>query len=141
MPVPGQPNRATPVAATPVAAAPVGTKDVAAVADGTGQGSPERRRVAPRPAERASLTEELQSLDSARALLSSGNSGGSLRALDEYARSFPQGRLRLEAEVVRIEALAKNGQVNLATKRARSFVARYPKSALASRVRRYLSDG
>jgi hypothetical protein len=95
-------------------------------------------RASSRPLERASLSEELHVVDSARALLAAGNARGALSQLDAYSRSFPHGRLRLEAEVIRIDALAKNGQPELAKKRAQSFVTRYPKSVLASRVRAYL---
>jgi hypothetical protein len=56
--------------------------------------------------------------------------------LDAYDRSAPRGALRLEAEVLRIDALSRSGRLQQAQVRARAFLARYPNSALAARVRR-----
>jgi TolA-binding protein len=86
----------------------------------------------------SALAAELGALDAVRARLSSGDASGALAKLDEYARTYPRGRLVLEAEVLRIDALAKNGQHSAAKKRAESFLTRHPKSVLASRVRGYL---
>jgi len=85
----------------------------------------------------STLTEEVAALDAAQTALQSGNPGRALRLLDAHAARFPRGRLRLEAEVVRIEALAKAGNRAAAAARARSFLARFPNSVLAPRVRRY----
>ena len=76
-------------------------------------------------------------LDAARSKLASGDAAGALTALDAYARNFPHGKLGLEAEVVRIDALAKSGQTVAARKRAEAFMKRHPDSVLASRVRAY----
>jgi hypothetical protein len=46
----------------------------------------------------------------------------------------------LEAEVLRIDALAKAGDRQAAKKRAEAFLKRHPKSLLASRVRGYLDE-
>jgi hypothetical protein len=86
----------------------------------------------------SALTAELGALDGARAQLASGNASGALAKLDEYARAYPHGRLVLEAEVLRIDALAKSGQSDAARKRAENFLRRHPNSVLASRVRGYL---
>jgi len=88
----------------------------------------------------AGLTEELSSLDSVRALLARGDAVGALSRLDAYARVYPRGRLRLEAEVLRIDALTKSGQTSAAKKRAESFLRKYPNSVLASRVRALLGS-
>ncbi len=85
----------------------------------------------------AALRAELSSLDAARAMLASGNPSGALSALDAYDRANPRGRLKLEAEVLRIDALAGSGRRDAAKKRAEAFLAKYPNSVLASRVRRY----
>lgn len=100
---------------------------------------------APRPAAKPStssiaLQEELSALDAARTTLSSGNAQGALSLLDAYARSYPRGRLRLEAEVLRIDALARSGRLDLAKRRAEAFLAGHPNSVLASRVRRYVNE-
>ncbi len=89
----------------------------------------------PRPAASAPLAAELSALDAARASLSSGNPGAALTALDAYARAFPHGKLAIEAEVLRIDALAKSGQTATARKRAEAFIKRHPDSVLSSRVR------
>jgi len=88
----------------------------------------------------ASLAEELASLDSARALLARGDAAGALVRLDAHNRAYPKGRLQLEAEVLRIDALTKNGQTNLAKKRAETFLRKHPNSVLASRVRMLLGS-
>lgn len=91
-------------------------------------------------AESAALQAELDALDAARSALSSGNAQGALSLLDTYTREHPRGRLRLEAEVLRIDALAKSGRSDAAAQRAQAFLRRHPNSVLASRVRRYVND-
>jgi hypothetical protein len=86
----------------------------------------------------SALAAELGALDSVRAALAAGNATLALGKLDDYARTYPRGRLVLEAEVLRIDALAKSGQAPAAKKRAESFLKRHPNSVLASRVRAYL---
>lgn len=83
------------------------------------------------------LKAELAALDAARTSLSHSDPVGALAALDSYARNFPRGRLKLEAEVLRIGALAKSGQTEVARKRAEAFLRLHPDSVLASRVRSY----
>ncbi|HEY4159038.1 MAG TPA: tetratricopeptide repeat protein, partial [Polyangiaceae bacterium] len=83
------------------------------------------------------LAAELSALDAARSALAGGDTTGALSDLDAYARNFPRGRLGLEAEVLRIDALAKSGQTAAARKRAEAFMKRHPDSVLASRVRAY----
>lgn len=86
----------------------------------------------------AALTDELAALDAARSTLSSGDAKRALHLLDGYGRSHPNGRLRVEAEVLRIDAMAKSGQRGAAKKRAEAFLKRHPNSVLATRVRTYL---
>ncbi|WP_438022938.1 hypothetical protein [Sorangium sp. So ce233] len=94
----------------------------------------------PASAESAALQAELNALDAARSTLSSGNAQGALSLLDAYTREHPRGRLSLEAEVLRIDALAKSGRTDAAAQRAEAFLRRHPNSVLASRVRRYVND-
>ena len=84
-----------------------------------------------------SLAAELEALDSARRALSAGNGGQALQLLDAHGRRFPRGRLRLEAEVLRIEALMQTGQRAAASARAKAFVKRYPNSVFVSRLQRF----
>lgn len=94
-------------------------------------------RPEPRPASAPPLAAELAALDAARTSLSHSDPNAALLALDGYARNFPHGRLKIEAEVLRIGALAKSGQTDAARKRAEAFLRRHPDSVLASRVRSY----
>ena len=91
---------------------------------------------APKLAPAEALRAELQQLDAARTRLAGGRPDEALRLLDAYARSTPHGRLKLEAEVLRIDALSKSGRSAQAKARAEVFLARYPNSVLAARVRR-----
>lgn len=84
---------------------------------------------------RGRLTHELAALDAARATLADGDAKSALALLDIYGESFPHGRLALEAEVLRIDALARSGQREAARQRANAFLRRHPTSVLASRVR------
>jgi len=86
------------------------------------------------------LAHELHSIDAARSLLARGDAEGALARLDAYARSYPRGRLELEAEVLRIDALDQSGRTNLARERAEAFLRRHPRSVLAARVRARLGD-
>jgi outer membrane protein assembly factor BamD (BamD/ComL family) len=90
-----------------------------------------------KPSSASALSAELSALDTARSALASGNPSSALSDLDQYAHQFPHGKLGLEAEVLRIDALAKSGQSAAAKKRAQAFMKRHPDSVLASRVRAY----
>lgn len=130
-PVPEEPRAEEAGAEAPRAAAPppAHTSSVAA------------SRPAAKPStSSAALQEELSALDAVRTTLSSGNAQGALSLLDAYARTYPRGRLRLEAEVLRIDALAKSGRLDAAKRRAEAFLAGHPNSVLATRVRRYVND-
>jgi RNA polymerase sigma-70 factor, ECF subfamily len=94
-------------------------------------------RLAPKPASSAeALQLELQRLDATRRRLAAGQADQALALLDAYERATPRGVLKLEAEVLRIDALARSGRLAQAQARAASFLARHPNSVLAARVRR-----
>ncbi len=82
----------------------------------------------------SALRAELAALDAARSTLASGDPEGALSFLNAYFRTFPRGRLRPEAEVLRIDALAKGGRMDAAQRYAREFLRRRPNSVLAARV-------
>jgi hypothetical protein len=88
-----------------------------------------------REAARLSLTRELAAVDAARATLARGEARKALSLLDAYTQNHPHGRLELEAEVLRIDALARSGQADAAKVRAQAFLRRHPNSVLAARVR------
>ena len=90
------------------------------------------------PVARASLTRELAALDGARLALSAGDARGAMAQLEAHQRNFPRGRLALEAEVLRIDALAKIGRTTEARQHAHTFVRLHPNSLLATRVRAHL---
>lgn len=102
--------------------------------------APVAPKAEPRPSSASALTAELGALDAARSRLAAGDAASALSKLDEYARTYPRGRLVLEAEVLRIDALAKSGQMGAAQRRAEAFLKRHPNSVLASRVRTYLTE-
>jgi RNA polymerase sigma-70 factor, ECF subfamily len=94
-------------------------------------------RPAPKPSSSAeALQLELQRLDATRRRLAAGQADQALALLDAYERATPRGVLKLEAEVLRIDALARSGRLPQAQARAASFLARHPNSVLAARVRR-----
>ncbi len=102
--------------------------------------APERSPAEQPAANAAALSAELLALDAARKALAAGNATQALTLLEGYDRAHPDGRLGIEAEVLRIDALAKSGQEGAARRRAERFLRRYPNSVLASRVRRFLDE-
>jgi hypothetical protein len=94
---------------------------------------------APAPRE-TMLTEELGALDRARVALAGGDARRALDELEAYDRRFTNGRLQLEAEVLRIDALAKVGRKDAARSRAEAFLRRHPNSVLTARVRAHVGD-
>ena len=130
-----EPAAAAPAApAAPVEAARVETAEPPAATKARSSGN---ARAEPKPVSDPPLTAELAALDAARSSLSHSDPSAALSALDGYARNFPRGRLKLEAEVLRIGALSKSGQTEAARKRAQTFLRLHPDSVLASRVRSY----
>lgn len=128
-PIPAAPIQSSPVepAGAEVTAPPPAPR---ALRPGSG-------RAPAKPASSPPLSAELTALDAARTSLSHSDPAAALVALDAYARNFPHGRLKIEAEVLRIGALAKSGQSEAARTRAEAFLRVHPDSVLASRVRSY----
>ncbi len=131
-----EPDRALAPPSTP----PVATEDRSAVAEPRPSTRP-----APLPAVRPpppppapTLEEELAALRDARAALQAGNSDAALEQLDRYERRGR--RLRVEATVLRIEALAAAGRSAEATALARRFVVEHPTNPLVDRVRAIIVD-
>jgi hypothetical protein len=126
-PLPPAPRTPEPPAPEPLVEPPV-------------RATPVAPRVEPKSSSASALAAELGALDAARSRLAAGDAQGALSLLDDHARIYPRGRLVLEAEVLRIDALAKSGQMSAAKRRAEAFLKRHPNSVLASRVRTYLTD-
>jgi hypothetical protein len=95
---------AAPAAPSPEANPPQSAAEPALVAPAAANSA--RARVPSKP---ASLAEELAAIRAARAKLGAGDASGAIAALDDYARRFPDGKLRPEATVIRVEALVKRG--------------------------------
>jgi hypothetical protein len=85
----------------------------------------------------SALRAELAALDAVRSKVASYDTIAALALLDTYFRTYPRGHLRLEAEVLRIDALAKGRQASAARQYAQEFLRRHPNSLLAPRVRSY----
>ena len=85
-----------------------------------------------------SLQLELAAIERARQRQSAGDPLGALRALDAYQAAFPQGRLGIEATVLRIEALIASGQAGAARDLGSRFLAAHPTNPLGPRVRSLL---
>jgi hypothetical protein len=124
----------------PRAEATLSTGSTTAVAASVERAPPEVARPAAAKAPADSLSRELTALDTARLRLAKGDTTGAQAALDQYGRSFPRGRLAMEAEVLRIDALARGGRTAAARSRAAAFLRNHPGSVLTPRVRQYLGD-
>jgi hypothetical protein len=83
----------------------------------------------------AGLRAELRALDVVRTYVASGDYLRGLSLLDSYFQNFPHGRLHLEAEVLRIDALARSGRTDAARSSAKEFLRLHPNSVHAARLR------
>jgi hypothetical protein len=75
-------------------------------------------------------------VDAARTAVKSGDPERALALLRRYDTTFPAGAFRPEVAALRIEALAADGQTDLARARARDFIAAHPESPLSARLAR-----
>jgi hypothetical protein len=85
-----------------------------------------------------SLGEETRALDRAREALDAHRPSEVLRLLDDYHRTFPQGRLRPEAMVLRLAALVQAGKHDAADSLADQLLADRSYRAYAPRIRSLL---
>lgn len=82
---------------------------------------------------------ELGLLEQARTSLNGGSPQGALQVLARYGERYPRGSMRLEAQVLKVEALAASGRTQEAARLADRLLLRNPKSVVASRLRRFAS--
>lgn len=115
----------------------LGASDVPGVARGVAQGASQRNPNKDR--KDSQVRAELTLLEQARAELGRGRSDAAVATLATYSQRFPKGILSLEAEVLRIEALAAAGKTQEAAKRAQRVLERHPNSVVASRLKRFES--
>lgn len=102
-------------------------------------GSSPTPSVSPSPvASTDQLAAEVAQIDRARNALAAGDAQEALRALDARDR-LPQGALGPEAQVLRIEALLKQGKREDAARAAEAFLRAYPTSPLVPRVQSLLA--
>jgi TolA-binding protein len=82
------------------------------------------------------LREEIRLLDQARSAVRAGDGGQALALLAKYARRYPRGQFRQEAQVLRVEALEQSGNKQAAVALGKKFVAAHPESPHVERVER-----
>ncbi|MCA9652658.1 MAG: hypothetical protein KC501_22260 [Myxococcales bacterium] len=81
------------------------------------------------------LRAELVLIGKARRALQADDPQRALELLDAHARAFPQGQMREDRQVLRIEALCAADKGQQARAEARQLLRTYPGSAHAGRVR------
>lgn len=87
---------------------------------------------------KSSPAAEGATIESARTAIARGESAKALVILDGHDRDFAQGLMNPDATALRIEALARTGEDARAKQIAEGFLADFPHSPLASRVRALL---
>jgi hypothetical protein len=95
---------------------------------------------APKTHRGPALNEEIEALDHGRSNLREGNAAAALASADAYLGHFPQGSFRLEASLLRVDALLALGQSEAALNEARRHLAAYPTTPAAFRLRRLLKN-
>lgn len=86
------------------------------------------------------LEGEARLLEQADADLRRGDAHAALARLAEHATKYPAGALREEREGVRVVALCRAGREEEGRRAAERFLARSPRSALATRIRAACGD-
>lgn len=94
-----------------------------------------------RPTGASRVAEERADLDVARAALARGRVEACLEALDRHARTYGEGQLAEEREVLAVQALVSAGRKAEAAERARRFQKKYPTSLFGPAVSQAISTG
>jgi hypothetical protein len=124
--VPSAAAVAAPAAATVNLAAPTASSAVA--------------RVPPSVTEsQSALRDESSAVLEIRRTLRAGDASGALRLLEQARQRFPHGALSQEREALGIEALAKSGASDAASRKAEAFLRAHPKSPYAADVQSFIS--
>ena len=90
------------------------------------------------PVGASTLTEQVAALDRARAALEAHDGAKARKLALAYEAEYPGGAFTQEAELVRIEAFSRDGNRAEAERAGKRFLAMYPKSPHAPRVRTLL---
>jgi hypothetical protein len=106
--------------------------------------SPPLSPVAPRssgaaaaaPSATGDLREQIALLDRARAAVRAHDSKRALAELGSYKKQFPRGEFSQEVTVLKIEALAQDGQMDGARALGKRFLAAHPESPHVERIER-----
>lgn len=88
---------------------------------------------------RPTRAEELATLDSVRAALTAKNPRAALAELDQYESRYPSLTFGLQAQLLRIEALAATGQPQAARDLAATFVSANPDSVHTPKLRAFVA--
>jgi len=94
----------------------------------------------PSSASNLGIQEQIALIDRARGAVAAHQPAAAMAALDDYQRRFPRGVLTQEATLLRVETLLARGDKTGAVRLGRQFLERYPRSAMAARVKA-LIDG
>jgi hypothetical protein len=125
----------SPPQAGPAVAGPTEDPATSALAGDEGHVAPEASRTkAPAAPRKPTLADEVAALDKARKAMDD-DPEAALAAVESYEKGFKGGVLAEEAEMLRVESLARAGKKEEARAAAAAFLARYPKSAHAARIR------
>jgi hypothetical protein len=89
----------------------------------------------------SSLAREVAVLEVVRRSLANRDARAALQALDEYRTLEPSGTLAPEAALLRIDALLLAGDSARAARLAGSYLAQYPRTPHATRLRRLAETG
>ncbi len=131
-PVPAsQPQPAA--ASGPVASAAPAPPTATVVASGVVPVSAARPPSSSIPA--STLRDEIARLDGVLSAVAAADDPRAVRLADDYERRFPRGTFVQEAEILRIEALVREGKRDAASSAADRFLAAYPSSPHAARLR------
>jgi hypothetical protein len=82
----------------------------------------------------SALSEELRAVERVRAALAAGDASAALHGLERYESASHPGRFRIEADVLRIEALTRLGKIAQARALADTFLSKHPGSPYVRRV-------
>jgi outer membrane protein assembly factor BamD (BamD/ComL family) len=105
----------------------------------TSSGSGGRQAESPSPTA-STLHAEIDLLNAARVALSAGDRPRALELLEGFETQFPEGVLRPEAAILRLDALVASGDRPAAARVARAFLAANPSSPYAPRIQRLMSQ-
>lgn len=123
--VPSAAAVAAPAAATVNLAAPTASSAVARVPSVTESQS--------------ALRDESSAVLEIRRTLRAGDASGALRLLEQARQRFPHGALSQEREALSIEALAKSGASDAASRKAEAFLRAHPRSPYAADLQSFIS--